>query len=67
MLYVFYAVVAIAAVFVIVSLQVVKAHEKKVAAREASVEAADPAMPVEQDDDFFYSPLYKAMEFVAHM
>ena len=65
MLTAFYILVAICVVFVVVSLKVVQAHEKKVAQRAEQPVESD--MPVEQDDEFFTSPIYKAMEAIAHL
>ena len=67
MLTAFYIIVAVCVVFVVLSLQVVKAHEKKMAkkAEEKRDEASD--MPVAQEDEFFDSPIYKAMEVIAHL
>lgn len=71
MLSAFYIFVAVCTVFVIISLQVVRAHEKKMAAIAAAVSEAEQAETeapaVLPEDEFFASPIYKAMEFIAHM
>ncbi len=71
MLTAFYIIVAICVVYVVLSLQVVRAHEKKMAAlrEEAEKMAAEtgeePFLP--QEEDFFFSPIYKSMEVIAHL
>lgn len=67
MLTAFYVIVAVAACFVILSLAIVRAHEKKAAEKAEKLKDLPPDMPREQDDEFFESPIYKAMEFIAHM
>ncbi len=71
MLNAFYIFVAVCTVFVIISLQVVRAHEKKMAAVAMAISAAEQAgteAPVVlPEEEFFTSPIYKAMEFIAHM
>ena len=67
MLTVFYIFVAVAACFVILSLAVVRAHEKKLARKEETREEVPDGLPEAQEDEFFTSPLYIAMEFIAHM
>ena len=61
----FYIFVAAAACFVILSLAVVRAHEKRVAAKEET--APEDGLPQAQEEEFFSSPIYKAMDFIAHM
>lgn len=70
MLTAFYIFVAVCAVFVILSLQVVRAHEKKVRQIQEEIEAAKAAgenLYVKSEEEFFTSPIYKAMEVIAHM
>lgn len=70
MLTAFYIFVAVCVVFVILSLQVVRAHEKKVREKQAVIEAARTAGEspyVKPEEEFFTSPIYKAMEVIAHM
>ncbi len=64
MLTFFYILVAVCTVFVILSLAVVRAHEKRV--KERAEQESDSPLPV-QEDEFFTSPIYKAMDFIAHM
>ena len=66
MLTAFYILVAVCAAFVILSLQVVRAHERKRARREAEA-PAERQEPEEQEEEFFRSPIYRAMEVIAHM
>ena len=65
MLTVFYIVVAVLTLFVILSLAVVRAHEKK-RAETAERIASETPLPA-QEEEFFSSPIYQAMEFIAHM
>ena len=70
MLTAFYIFVAVCAVFVILSLQVVRAHEKKIRQMQEKIEAAKAAgetLYVKPEEEFFTSPIYKAMEVIAHM
>lgn len=71
MLTAFYILVAVCTVFVVISLQVVRAHEKKRAAIQEAVAAAEQAETeapaVLPEEEFFTSPIYKAMEFIAHL
>jgi len=67
MLTAFYIFVAAAACFVILSLAVVRAHEKKLAEKTDPVMEEPEGLPVEQEEEFFASPLYIAMEYIAHM
>jgi len=70
MLTAFYIIVAICTIFVIVSLQVVRAHEKKMAEkREAAAKTFSETgeMPFVSEEEFFSSPIYKAMEVIAHL
>ena len=67
MLTAFYIFVAVAACFVILSLAVVRAHEKKLAERSTQTHAEPDGLPEAQEEEFFTSPLYIAMEFIAHM
>lgn len=67
MLTAFYIFVAAAACFVILSLAVVRAHEKKLAEKTEPAPEETEGLPVKQEDEFFTSPLYIAMEFIAHM
>lgn len=69
MLTAFYIFVAVCAVFVILSLQVVRAHEKKTARlrEEADRAAQSGEAPEIREEEFFRSPIYKAMEVIAHM
>lgn len=64
MLTAFYVVVAVCALFVILSLAVVRSHEKHREERAAAPE--DTPLPA-QEEEFFSSPIYKAMEAVAHL
>lgn len=67
MLTAFYIFVAAAACFVILSLAVVRAHEKKCAGKTEAVTEEPDGLPVKQEEEFFTSPLYIAMEYIAHM
>ncbi len=67
MLTAFYIFVAVAACFVILSLAVVRAHEKKAASKEELPALESDGLPKAQEDEFFTSPLYRAMEIIAHM
>ena len=67
MLTAFYIFVAVATCFVILSLAVVRAHEKKLAKKAERAPAESDGLPVKQEDEFFTSPIYLAMEFIAHM
>lgn len=67
MLTAFYIFVAVATCFVILSLQVVRAHEKKLAAKKDAEKPEGDLPPEAPEEEFFSSPLYKAMEFIAHM
>ena len=51
----------------ILSLTVVRAHEKKAAEKAAQTPAESEGLPEAQEDEFFTSPLYIAMDFIAHM
>ena len=71
MLYAFYIFVAVCVAFVVLSLLVVQAHEKNMARRREEAEALAEAtgeepLPV-REEEFFDSPIYKAMEAVAHL
>ncbi len=63
---IFYILVAICVCFVVLSLAVVRAHERKLAEKAERTPASD-GLPEEQEDEFFTSPIYKAMSFIAHM
>ena len=67
MLTAFYIFVAAAACFVILSLAVVRAHEKKLAKKKETAAEEAESLPVAQEDEFFTSPLYIAMDYIAHM
>ena len=70
MLTAFYIIVAICVLFVIGSLWAVRAHEKKMAIlrEEAEKKAAETGEePFVPEEEFFSSPIYKAMEAVAHL
>lgn len=70
MLTAFYLLVAVCALFVILSLQVVRAHEKTVMARKEEARKVfeeTGEMPLIAEEEFFASPIYKAMEVIAHM
>ena len=64
MLTVFYILVAIVTLFIILSLQVVRAHDRKLDRREEQRE--ETPLPV-QEDEFFESPIYKVMEVIARL
>lgn len=70
MLTAFYIFVAICVVFVVASLQVVRAHEKTMAqkreeaSRMAGETGEEPFIP---EEEFFTSPIYKAMAAIAHL
>ena len=70
MLTAFYIFVAICVVFVAASLQAVRGHEKRMArkreeaARIAAETGEEPFVP---EEEFFTSPIYKAMEVIAHL
>ena len=67
MLTAFYILVAAAACFVILSLAVVRSHEKKLEQKkENSIPEVD-GLPEAQEDEFFASPIYAVMEYIAHM
>lgn len=70
MLTAFYIFVAVCTLFVIASLQIVRKHEKTMAqkreqARKIAEETGE--MPFVAEEEFFSSPIYKAMEVVAHL
>ena len=67
MLTAFYIFVAAAACFVILSLAVVRGHEKKLANKADTPSPAAEGLPEAQEDEFFSSPLYRVMDFIAHM
>ena len=67
MLTAFYLLVAVAACFVILSLTVVRAHEKKLEKKEKTHDLLSDGLPEAQEDEFFTSPIYLAMEYIAHM
>ena len=70
MLTAFYIIVAVCVVFVVASLQIVRAHEKKMAAkREEARRIAEETgqEPFVEEEEFFSSPIYRAMEAVAHL
>ncbi len=62
MLTAFYIFVAAMTAFVILSLAIVRNHEK--AASRRAEEPEEKRLP---EEEFFDSPIYKAMEFIAHM
>ena len=62
MLKAFYIFVAVAACFVILSLAVVRAHERKLAKKEESAPAEADGLPQKQEDEFFTSPLFDYIE-----
>ncbi len=62
----FYIFVAVCACFVILSLQIVRAHERKLA-RKTEAKALGEAVEDIPEEEFFTSPIYKAMEVIAHM
>ena len=70
MLTAFYIIVAICVVFVVLSLQVVRAHERKTAQerveaqRIAEETGEEPFIP---EEEFFSSPIYRTMEVIAHL
>lgn len=70
MLTAFYIIVAVCVVFVVASLQAVRAHEKKMAQKreEAAKYLAETGEELfVEEEEFFQSPIYKAMEVIAHM
>ena len=67
MLTAFYVLVAVCTVFVILSLNVVRAHEKKLAEKEKNAPPENSDLPQAQEEEFFTSPIYKAMDFIAKM
>jgi len=70
MLTAFYIFVAVCVVFVIVSLWSVRAHEKRTALkREEAARIAEETgeAPFIPEEEFFTSPIYKAMEVIAHL
>lgn len=66
MLTAFYVIVAVCAAFVCLSLAVVRAHERHVKEKAESTEQRDTPLEA-QEEEFFSSPIYKAMEAVAHL
>ena len=70
MLTAFYIIVAICVVFVVASLKVVAAHEKKMEAKRAEarrIAEETGEEPFVAEEEFFESPIYKAMEAIAHL
>lgn len=70
MLIAFYIFVAVCVVFVVVSLQVVKAHEKRMAEKQAAAQKRAEETgeePVVYEEEFFSSPIYRAMSVIAHL
>ena len=70
MLIAFYIFVAVCVVFVVTSLQAVKAHEKKMAEKEAEAKRIAEETgeePAVIEEEFFQSPIYKAMSVIAHL
>ena len=67
MLTAFYILVAVCVAFVVLSLQVVRAHEKKLAEKADEPPAGDSELPAAQEEEFFSSPIYKVMEVIAHL
>ena len=70
MLTVFYLFVALCVVFVVLSLNIVRAHEKNMAAlREEARKTFEETgeMPFIPEEEFYASPIYKAMEVIAHL
>ena len=65
MLTAFYIICAVLTAFVVLSLAIVRAHEKK-AAERAEAAAASGREPL-PEEEFFSSPIYKVMEVVAHL